>query len=95
MYGPNSHSRIGVTSNESLFHLLKRSWDPYATHLAQNKPRKLPGNPVLIIIPLAPINSNISNYKRQNKWATLFSNLATVVVVQTNVGEYFFFFLLK
>lgn len=87
MYGPNSNNRVGITSNESLFHLLKRPWDPYALHLSQNKPRKLPGNPVLVVVPSTPAISNITLFKRQHKWANLLSNLSTVVTVHTNLGK--------
>ncbi|KAF2880713.1 hypothetical protein ILUMI_25455 [Ignelater luminosus] len=87
MYGPNSNNRVGITSNESLFHLLKRPWDPYASHLSQNKPRKLPGNPVIVVVPSTPAVSNITLFKRQHKWANLLSSLSTVVTVHTNLGN--------
>ncbi|XP_031339023.1 zinc finger protein jing homolog isoform X1 [Photinus pyralis] len=87
MFGPNANSRVGATSNESLFHLLKRPWDPFVSSLVQTRPRKLPGNPIVVIVPSSPSISNPNQLKRQHKWITLLSNLCTVVAVHTNMGS--------
>ncbi|XP_031359464.1 KAT8 regulatory NSL complex subunit 3-like isoform X2 [Photinus pyralis] len=87
MFGPNANSRVGATSNESLFHLLKRPWDPFVSSLVQTRPRKLPGNPIVVIVPSSPSISNPNQLKRQHKWITLLSNLCTVVAVHTNMGN--------
>ncbi|KAF5299480.1 hypothetical protein FQR65_LT01061 [Abscondita terminalis] len=87
MYGPNASSRVGATSNESLFHLLKRPWDPFANNPNQSRTRKLPGNPILIIVPSSPSITNPNQLRRQHKWITLLSTLSTVVAVHTNMGS--------
>ncbi|GJQ72599.1 putative histone H4-K16 acetylation [Trypoxylus dichotomus] len=86
MYGPVSNNRVGITSNESLYPLLKRPWDPVAPSLNQDKPKKLPGNPVIIIVPSAPFTTSTNQFKRLHKWINLLSSLATVITVYTNVG---------
>lgn len=87
MYGPNASSRVGATSNESLFHLLKRPWDPFANNPNQTRTRKLPGNPILIIVPSSPSIANPNQLRRQHKWISLLSTLSTVVAVHTNMGN--------
>lgn len=87
MYGPNSTGRLGVLSNESLFPLLKRTWDPVAASLMQDKPKKLPGNPIIVIVPSAPNFQSSNQSKRILKWITLLSSLATVVTVHANIGK--------
>ncbi|KAF5269375.1 hypothetical protein FQA39_LY08767 [Lamprigera yunnana] len=87
MYGPNSSSRVGATSNESLFHLLKRPWDPFTNNTIQVKIRKLPGNPIIIIVPSSPSISNPNQLRRQHKWISLLSTLGTVVAVHTSMGN--------
>lgn len=88
MYGPNSTTKLGILSNESLFSLLKRSWDPIGPSLMQDKPKKLPGNPVIVIVPSAPSTQNSNQSKRMHKWTTLLSSLATVVTVHANIGKF-------
>ncbi|KAJ8931429.1 hypothetical protein NQ314_015668 [Rhamnusium bicolor] len=82
MYGPNSSIRMGPLNVASMYPLLERPWDPVASSLLQDKPKKLPGNPIIILVPTAPIMS-----KRINKWIKLFSHLATVVTISTNFGS--------
>ncbi|XP_044735628.1 mucin-6 isoform X3 [Chrysoperla carnea] len=86
MFGPNSSTKVGLTSNENLFPLLKRSWDPVAQTLTQHKSKKLPGNPIIIIVPSSP-NFRTSQSKRLHNWVTSFSHLGTVVVVHTSLGN--------
>ncbi|KAI4459456.1 testis development protein prtd [Holotrichia oblita] len=86
MYGPVSNNRVGITSNESLYPLLKRAWDPVAPSLNQDKPKKLPGNPIIIVVPSAPFTTSANQFKRLHKWINLLSNLATVITVYTNIG---------
>ncbi|XP_018566281.1 KAT8 regulatory NSL complex subunit 3 isoform X1 [Anoplophora glabripennis] len=82
MFAPNSSLRVGALNNANLHPLLERPWDPVASSLVQDKPKKLPGNPVIILVPAAPIMS-----KRINKWIKLFSHLGTVVTIPTNFGS--------
>nr|XP_022919577.1 KAT8 regulatory NSL complex subunit 3 [Onthophagus taurus] len=87
LFGTATSSRMGATSNESLFSLLKRPWDPVAFHLNQDKPKKLPGNPIIIVIPAMPTTTSSNNqFKRLQRWIGLLSNLATVIPVYTNIG---------
>lgn len=85
MYGPNSSNRVGILSNESLFPLLKRPWDPVASSLNSDKPKKLPGNPIIVIIPSTPFSSNTSQYRRLHKWTSLLTNLASVHVIHIGI----------
>ncbi|XP_063909599.1 KAT8 regulatory NSL complex subunit 3 isoform X4 [Zophobas morio] len=80
MTGANS-SRLSMLGYESLFPLMKRPWDPVALSLMQDKPKKLPGNPVIVVVPSTPISS-----KRMLKWINLLSNLATVITIPSNYG---------
>lgn len=73
--------RLGVLSNENLFNLLKKQWDPVANSLMQDKPKKLPGNVVIIMVPGGPTMP-----KRIHKWIQTMSNLAPVITVPTNYG---------
>lgn len=85
MYGPNSTNRVGILSNESLFNLFKRPWDPVASSLNLDKPKKLPNNPIIVVVPSVPFASNSSHLKRFHKWMNLLSNLANVQTV--HVGK--------
>ncbi|XP_066147145.1 KAT8 regulatory NSL complex subunit 3-like isoform X4 [Euwallacea fornicatus] len=78
---PSSANRMGPLNTENLLPLLKKSWDPVETSLAQDKPKKLPSNPVLVLISCAPSVS-----KRHQKWLGLLSNLGLVVSVPFNFG---------
>ncbi|KYB29296.1 KAT8 regulatory NSL complex subunit 3-like Protein [Tribolium castaneum] len=81
MMGAANSSKLSILSYETLFPLLKRPWDPVASSLMQDKPKKLPGNPVIVVVPSTPISS-----KRMLKWINLLSNLATVITVPANYG---------
>lgn len=81
----SNSSRAGILSNDTLFPLLKRPWDPVASSLSQDKPKKLPGNPIIIVVPTTPVNT--LNMKRQNKWHNLLTNLGTVHTVYPNAGQ--------
>nr|CAH7718441.1 unnamed protein product [Callosobruchus chinensis] len=84
MYGPNSSLRMGALNNVNLQPLLERNWDPAqaiasaVAHL-QERPKKLPGSPVLIVIPSAPVLTKMSH-----KWIKLMGYLGTVVAVPSS-----------
>nr|XP_012222923.1 PREDICTED: KAT8 regulatory NSL complex subunit 3 isoform X1 [Linepithema humile]XP_012222924.1 PREDICTED: KAT8 regulatory NSL complex subunit 3 isoform X1 [Linepithema humile] len=80
---PNINSKTGSITWETLGSLLKRSWDPIAPSLNGIKPKKLPGNPILIIVP-SGISPTVSS--RQHKWITQLGTLGTVVTVHTHMG---------
>ncbi|CAH1099657.1 unnamed protein product [Psylliodes chrysocephalus] len=82
MHGSTSSVRMGTLNNSNLASLMEKPWDPLSPTLMQDKPKKLPGNPVIIIVPSGPIMSKIIH-----KWIKLLSNLATVVTVPTNFGS--------
>lgn len=84
---PSSANRMGPLNNENLLPLLKRPWDPVEASLAQDNPKKLPSNPILVLMPCAP---NMT--KRNYKWLTLLSNLGQVVTVPNNFGTVFLLF---
>lgn len=85
MYGPNSVNRVGIMSNESLFNLLKKPWDPVASSLNLDKPKKLPNNPVIVVVSAMPYTTNSSQSRRFHKWINLLSNLANVQTV--HIGD--------
>lgn len=94
MFSANSINRIGVLGNDSLFQLLKKPWDPVALSLNQDKPKKIPGNPIIIVVPTAPsVVNNPTQFKRLHKWNNLLANLGTVCFVYTNIGTFEFNFL--
>lgn len=86
MYGPNSANRVGIMNNENLFNLLKRPWDPVASSLNLDKPKKLPNNPIIVVIAWGPYSSTSGQFKRFHKWINLFSNLASVQTI--NIGTF-------
>lgn len=81
MHISNPTSRVGPSSNPNFTQLLDKSWDSIFT-LVQDKPKKLPGNPVIVLVPAGPFTS-----KMANKWIKLLSNLANVFTVTTNFGQ--------
>ncbi|CAH0559591.1 unnamed protein product [Brassicogethes aeneus] len=78
----NCTPKLATLSNESLTPLLKRPWDPVESSLQLDKPKKLPGNPVLVVVPSGPTMP-----KRMQKWVTQLSNLGTVITIPTNIGS--------
>lgn len=80
--GQNSTSRLGPLNNSNLYQLLDKSWDPIFSTSVQEKPKKLPGNPIIVVAPTAPVISKVIN-----KWIKALSNLATVITVPTNFGQ--------
>ncbi|XP_034950017.1 KAT8 regulatory NSL complex subunit 3 [Chelonus insularis] len=80
---PNAMVKLGTIPAESLGAVLKRSWDPIASCLNSNRPKKLPGNPVIIVAP-SGVGTSISS--RQHKWITQLGSLGTVVTIHSHVG---------
>ncbi|KAK0081469.1 hypothetical protein PV325_012111 [Microctonus aethiopoides] len=75
--------QTGPIPLESLTAFLKRPWDPVSSHLNANRPKKLPGNPILIVTS-SGINVNLSS--RQHKWVTQLSAFGMVVTVHSHSG---------
>ncbi|KAL6262880.1 hypothetical protein P5V15_005669 [Pogonomyrmex californicus] len=80
---PNISAKGGSITWETLGSLLKRSWDPVAQNLSGNRLKKLPGNPILIVVP-SGIASAVSS--RQHKWITQLGSLGMVATVHTHMG---------
>ncbi|XP_011875794.1 PREDICTED: KAT8 regulatory NSL complex subunit 3 [Vollenhovia emeryi] len=80
---PNISAKGGSITWETLGSLLKRSWDPVAQNLSGNRPKKLPGNPILIVVP-SGIASSVSS--RQHKWITQLGLLGMVATVHTHMS---------
>lgn len=78
--------RLGALSYESLFGLLKKPWDPIASTMLHEKPKRLPGNPIIVVVPTAPTAMNSVQNKRLHKWINLLTNLAHVVHVSAYIG---------
>ncbi|CAK9807759.1 KAT8 regulatory NSL complex subunit 3 [Anthophora quadrimaculata] len=80
---PNINAKTGSITWETLGSLLRRTWDPVTLSLNSNRLKKLPGNPILIIVP-SGVGSNIST--RQHKWISQLGALGMVVTVHTHLG---------
>nr|XP_018913142.1 PREDICTED: KAT8 regulatory NSL complex subunit 3 [Bemisia tabaci] len=74
--------RFGPTSVEGLSNLLKRTWDPVAPSLPAFKPRKLPGDALLVMVPSSP-GDWLAPHSRAQQWMTSLSDLSTVITVMT------------
>ncbi|XP_033207462.1 KAT8 regulatory NSL complex subunit 3 isoform X2 [Belonocnema kinseyi] len=79
----NINGKGGPVTWETLGSLLKRSWDPVIQTLNSNKPKKLPGNPILVI---APSGIGTSASPRQHKWVSQLGALGMVVTVYVPLG---------
>ncbi|CAG5077368.1 Similar to KANSL3: KAT8 regulatory NSL complex subunit 3 (Homo sapiens) [Cotesia congregata] len=79
----NAIVKPGSIPLETLNALIKRTWDPVATCLNNIRPKKLPGNPILVVVP-SGVGSSIS--PRQHKWITQLGLLGTLVTVHSHLG---------
>lgn len=72
-----------ATSAEALELLLKRPWNPTVSTLQHHKLKKLPGNPLLVVIPNGPsgFGSIQSHTRRSRMWQTQLSHLGKVIQV--------------
>ncbi|KAK1125190.1 hypothetical protein K0M31_006530 [Melipona bicolor] len=80
---PNINGKTGSVTWETLGSLFKRTWDPIAPSLNSNRLKKLPGNPILIIVP-SGVGSSMST--RQHRWISQLGALGMVVTVHTHLG---------
>ncbi|XP_046388973.1 KAT8 regulatory NSL complex subunit 3 isoform X2 [Ischnura elegans] len=79
-----SSVKTGHTNSEALELLLKRPWDPVSMQLNRSLPQtKLPGNPVLVVVPSGPMKRQSPDKvsKRKQAWMQHFSALTKVVTV--------------
>ncbi|KAK6638603.1 hypothetical protein RUM43_006870 [Polyplax serrata] len=65
--------------------LLKRPWDPTAASLTQHKPRKLPGNPVILLVPSG--SKRQQSNSRMQIWNSHLSSLGTLVSVSSSLAH--------
>lgn len=87
IFGPNAINRLGLLSNENIFPLLKKPWDPVSSGLVLEKPRKLPGNPIFIVAS-SFTSATGTQSKYLHKWIKLLNTLAHVITVH---GKYIYF----
>ncbi|XP_022194146.1 KAT8 regulatory NSL complex subunit 3 isoform X2 [Nilaparvata lugens] len=74
--------RNGMIVSEALTQLMKRSWDPVNLGGSHHRTNKLPGDPIIVVVPYCPGNGFPSN-SRPYHWLTHLSNLGTLITVIT------------
>ncbi|RZF42534.1 hypothetical protein LSTR_LSTR004453 [Laodelphax striatellus] len=74
--------RNGMVVSEALTQLMKRSWDPVNLGGIHHRTNKLPGDPIIVVVPYCPGNGFPSN-SRPYHWLTHLSNLGTLITVIT------------
>lgn len=86
---PTSQRRGLAASSEALSLLLKRPWDPAHGLVTQHKQRKLPGTPLLLVVPSGPTTSISSgtSSKRARFWHNHLSVLGKVVPVTMHTSN--------
>ncbi|KAK2710262.1 hypothetical protein QYM36_013792 [Artemia franciscana] len=71
-------------SIESLPKMSDRPWDPVGQLLAQNKPDKLPNNPLFILFTGVPTTTRLPPIKRAAAWIQLFNQVGKVVPINVH-----------
>ncbi|KAH9520304.1 KAT8 regulatory NSL complex subunit 3 [Bulinus truncatus] len=69
-------------NTESLSGILKRNWDPALSSINQHKLKKLPENPLLLLIPnTAATSPNLMTIKRHKFWHSQLSAMGKVITL--------------
>ncbi|XP_046991127.1 KAT8 regulatory NSL complex subunit 3 [Schistocerca americana] len=77
-------SRSGVSDAVNI--VMKHPWDPVFECINENKPRRLPGNPIMLVVPSHPVLGG-SHSPRMRQWESYLSALGTVVTVVLKAGN--------
>ncbi|CAL1280228.1 unnamed protein product [Larinioides sclopetarius] len=73
-------SYAGAPVGDAIIQLMKKPWDPIQPVLNQNKPKKLPGNPIILICPSAPNQNTMSTHSpRLRFWHNSLSSMCKVM----------------
>ncbi|XP_066599701.1 KAT8 regulatory NSL complex subunit 3 [Prorops nasuta] len=81
---PNISAKGGPITWEMLGSVLKRSWDPVSSTLNSCRLKKLPGNPILVMVP-SGIGATLS--ARQHRWFSQLGALGMVVNIHAHTSS--------
>jgi hypothetical protein len=74
-------SGSGEVAREGLRILLKRPWEPAMAFISQQRLKKLPKNPILVLTPSGPSDMSMSGGGRMRFWNTLLSSMGRTVAI--------------
>lgn len=80
-------NKQGTVASESLAGLLKRNWDPVSPSINQQKFKKLPDNPLLLLIPGSPMSPNLVMTKRHKFWQNQLASMGKVINILPVMGN--------
>jgi len=74
-----------IMSSDTMNTLLKKSWDPVIASISQKKLKRLPENPILLMIPSAPTTiSNPLSSKRHKFWYHQMAAMGKIINIVPN-----------
>uniref|UniRef100_A0A1B6IAA1 KANL3/Tex30 alpha/beta hydrolase-like domain-containing protein n=1 Tax=Homalodisca liturata TaxID=320908 RepID=A0A1B6IAA1_9HEMI len=86
MAGSSTRSSLAAPNHELISIVHKRPWDPLSGGILRYRPRKLPKDPILVMVPSGPGSGNTS-HSRTHHWMSNLSALGTVVCVYSTPGR--------